>query len=86
MPDLQEFHGTNRRGRRTIYVILSKDGSTVRKDPGLDRPWSTVNRKYAEEVAKKCDGVAVDLITACNAIVRHPKNLPKNVPPPPNLL
>jgi hypothetical protein len=63
----------------TIFVILSRDGSTVVKDPGLGRPWSSRNRKLAEDHAKRIGhGATVcDLLTAANHVLRHPKNLPK---------
>lgn len=72
-------------GKRSgdIYVILSKDGSTVVQDPGLGRPWSTRNKKLADHHAKQIGGVAVDLITATNSVVRHQKNLPPGALPPP---
>lgn len=72
-------------GKRSgdIYVILSKDGSTVVKDPGMNRPWSSRNKKFADHMAKKVGGVAVDLITATQALIKHPKNLPPGALPPP---
>ena len=59
-----------------IYVVLSKDGSTVMKDPGMERPWSSHNKKIAEMHAKENGGYATDLITAMHAIMKHPKNQP----------
>jgi len=83
-PDqLRHFHGAS---ASTIYVVLSKDGSTVLKDPGMKRPWSSKNKKLAEHHAKLNGGVAIDLMTACQALIRHPKNLPPGkLPPPPGL-
>lgn len=69
-----------------IFVIISADGSTLVKDPGMERPWSSPNKKLADYHAKnisaesgnKC--VAVDLKTALKAILHHPKNLPPGLP------
>lgn len=65
-----------------IFVIISKDGSTLVKDPGLDRPWHSLHKGLAEEHAKRIGRgcVAVDLPTAIKSVTRHPKNLPKNLP------
>lgn len=65
-----------------IYVILSGDGSTIVKDPGLNRPWSSTNRKLADHIAalitkqtgSPCHAVTLD--TAIPSILRHPKNQP----------
>jgi hypothetical protein len=64
-----------------IYVLISKDGSTVVRDPGLGRPWSTTNRKLAEDHAKRIgrDCVVTDLVTAIKSVTQHPKNLPKGL-------
>lgn len=77
---LSEFHG---KPKTEIYVILSEDGSTILKDPGMDRPWSSPNRKFAEHHAKAIGGFAVDLMTAAMSIMRHPKNLPPGAKPNP---
>lgn len=37
---------------RDIYVIMSKDETTILKNPGLGRPWSSKVFKMAEHVAK----------------------------------
>lgn len=38
---------------RDIYVIMSKDETTILKNPGLGRPWSSKVFKMAEHVAKQ---------------------------------
>ena len=79
---LREFHGAK---GTEIYVVLSKDGSTVLKDPGMDRPWSSKNKKIAEHHAKQNNGYAVDLITAMKAVSSKTINLPPSMqqsPPP----
>lgn len=65
-----------------IFVIINKDGSTIVKDPGLDRPWHSMNRKYAEHHAKQIGHgcTVVDLPTALKSVMQHPKNLPKHLP------
>lgn len=66
-----------------IFVIISKDGSTVIKDPGLGRPWSSPNRKLAEHHAKSIGRgcTVVDLATAIKSVLHHQKNLPPGLPP-----
>ena len=67
-----------------IYVIISKDGSTLVRDPGLGRPWHSLNKKLAEDQAKAIGRgcVAVDLVTAIASVIKHPKNLPKGASMP----
>lgn len=69
-----------------IYVLISKDGSTIVKDPGLERPWSNPNKKLAEDHAKVITSqgypcVAVDLKTAIKSVLHHAKNFPPGLPP-----
>lgn len=78
--NLAALHGKK---KKDIYVVMSKDGSTVMKDPAMDRPWSSPIKKLAEHHAKLNNGVAVDLVTATNSIVRHQKNLPPGGKPAP---
>lgn len=59
-----------------IYVILSADKSTVLRDPGMDRPWSSPNRKLAEFHAKKYNGIVANIPDAIQCIIHHPKNQP----------
>jgi len=74
----------NTGGRRAedIFVIISKDGSTVVRDPGLSRPWHSPHKKLAEEHARNIGRGCrvVDLATAIKTVLMHPKNLPKNTP------
>ena len=65
-----------------IYVILSPDGSSVVRDPGLGRPWSSPNKKIAEHFAKGIPGdvKVVTLDVAIRSITFHPANLPKHLP------
>lgn len=72
------LHG---RKKRDIYVLLSDDGSTLIQDPGLNRPWSTPNKKYADDTAAdfRRKGVfcrAVTLELALAQVIKHPKNMP----------
>jgi hypothetical protein len=64
-----------------LYVILSADGSTLMRDPGLDQAYCTPIKKLAEETAAlatkaghKC--YATDFETALKSVLRHPKNQP----------
>lgn len=67
--------------KRDIYVIISADGSTVMQDPGLNRPWSSPNKKLAEHHAAittkqgyPCRAVNMEL--AVRTVIAHPKNQP----------
>lgn len=66
-----------------IYVIISADGSTCVRDPGLGRPYSNPNKKIVEHIAagigRGCKVVSLDV--AMKSILYHPKNLPKDLPP-----
>lgn len=73
--------GLHGKRSRDMYVLLSEDGSTLVVDPGLQRPWSSPNKKIAEHHASnmrrqgiKCH--AVDLETALASVLKHPKNQP----------
>lgn len=76
--DIARAHGVT---SKQLYVVLSADGSTLMRDPGLDRAYAVSIKKVAEETASlaraqgfKC--YATDLETALASILRHPKNLP----------
>lgn len=61
----------------TLWVVLSADKSTVLVDPGLgNKPFSTTNKKRAEQVAKESGGFAVPYKEAMDAVLKHPKNQP----------
>lgn len=64
-----------------LYVVLSADGSTLMQDPGMDSAYCTPIKKLAEETAALATAAgypchAIDLETALNSILRHPKNQP----------
>lgn len=59
---------------KTVYVVVSADKSTVMKNPGLDEPYNTTNRKAAEAVAREAGGHCVPLREAIHLIFQHPKN------------
>ena len=61
-----------RRGS-SLYVVVNKDGTSCLKDPGLNRPFSTANRKYAQLVASEAgNGASVlTLNEALNLITRN---------------
>lgn len=58
----------------TTYVVMSADRSTIVRDPGQDKPWSTKIKLRAEEVAKECGGVVETLKDALTYVMKHPKN------------
>lgn len=46
---------------KSIFVILMKDSNgrlTLLADPGMNRPWSSKNKRLADFHAKACDGEA----------------------------
>lgn len=63
-----------------LLVIMDADRSTVMKSPGLDKPFSTTNAKYADYVARqmlvehgfKC--VVVPYLDAIQFVIKHPRN------------
>ena len=59
-----------------MYVILNKEGTSLARDPGLNRPWVTKNKKYADDMADKTGGVAV---TIKEAITTLHKSLSKQM-------
>ena len=65
-----------------IWVIISADGSTVVRDPGVGRPWSSPNKKIAEHMAQSIPGKpkVVTLADAIKSVTYHQKNLPKYLP------
>lgn len=61
MNEREVFHSIANRIARSTYVILLKDQRghlTLLADPGLNRPWSSKNKKLADFHAKQCDGEA----------------------------
>ena len=69
----------------SIYVLLSSDGSTLVVDPGMGRPWSSPNKRFADDTAKNLTRqghpcAAIDIETALVSILRHPKNQPPTDP------
>ncbi len=44
---------------KSSWVVVSKDGRSVVKDPATGYPFKHNNRKFAEMVAKETGGVAV---------------------------
>lgn len=65
-----------------IYVIITHEGDTILKDEGLDRPWSSTIKQFAETTAKhisKLTGRRVSAVTldvAIASLIAHPKNQP----------
>lgn len=69
-----------------LYVIMSKDGSTCLMNPGLNTPWASTNKKLAEWHCKQQGGGGVLSWTdAVEAVIKHPKNQPGNMAPPPEV-
>lgn len=78
---------------KTSFVVVVKDGDTLNLivDMGLNRPWSSKNKKHADIVAKECDGMACTFEEAFKlllkqegsseqlerALVERMRNLPK---------
>ena len=58
---------------KTTYVILLRgdDGKpNLLVDPGLNKPWSTTNKKLADFHASECDGEARTYEDALNILVK----------------
>lgn len=55
-----------------IFVVINKAGTSVLQDPGLSRPWSSTNKKIADEMAKRCGhgASAITLGEATRILVR----------------
>lgn len=46
---------------KTTYVVLVKDDQgrlTLIADPGMNQPWHSQNKRFADTVASECDGMA----------------------------
>jgi len=56
-----------------LYVIITKDGKSVMKDPALRRPFSTNNLKFAESCAKEIGGIAISFNEALKIITNNNK-------------
>ncbi len=59
---------------KTTFVILIRgdDGKlTLIVDPGLAKPWSTKQRKFADIVAKECDGMVATLEDALKLLMKE---------------
>jgi len=54
-----------------LYVVITKDGRSVLKDPGLNRPYTVPQKKMAELVAREADGVVVTLGEAIDILTRN---------------
>ena len=61
---------------RGTYVILMKDAAgrlTLLADPGMDRPWSSKNKRLADFHASECDGEARTFEEAWKLLIKeHP--------------
>lgn len=54
-------HRVLERLSKSIYVVLMKDtvgNLTLLADPGMNRPWSSKNKRLADFHAKECNGEA----------------------------
>jgi hypothetical protein len=62
---------------KTLFVVMDKHRTTVLKQPGLEVPFQTLRRKYADQVAKESGGVVEPLSKAIKLVASSPCNLPK---------
>jgi len=76
----------NKKGK-VLYVVMDKYRTTVVKQPGLEKPFSTHNKKFADSVAReigeknpKFGGVVETLRDALKLVSTSPCNLPKDHP------
>lgn len=56
---------------QNLFVILNRAGTSCLKDPGLNQPFSTSNRKQADLIAKESGGVVVTLSEGLNILTRN---------------
>lgn len=56
---------------------MDKERSTVMKDPGMERVFSTQNKKFAEQIARESGGVIETLRDAIKLVAKHPANRPR---------
>lgn len=71
---------TNKEANKSgiIWIVMDKHRTTVLQMPGLNKPFSTKSRKYAEQVAKESDGVVESYRDAITYVASSPCNLPKD--------
>lgn len=67
---------TERAAAGQLLVVMDKHRTTVVEQPGLSKPFSTKNRRYAEMVAKEKGGVVEPLLTALKLVATSPCNFP----------
>lgn len=67
---------TERAAAGQLLVVMDKHRTTVVEQPGLSKPFSTKNRRYAELVAKEKGGVVEPLLTALKLVATSPCNFP----------
>lgn len=62
----------------TLWVVMNSDMSSVVFDPGTQKPFATLQRERAEEVAREVDGIVMSFREAVKLVTLHPANLPGN--------
>lgn len=58
---------------KTTYVVLMKDSNgklNLVVDIGMGRPWSSKNKKMADQVASECDGMAATFEEAFKLLIK----------------
>lgn len=66
----------------SIFVILLKDDRghlTLLADPGIERPWSSKNRRLAEFHASQCNGMAETWGNAFRLLLKENPNFEKEL-------
>jgi hypothetical protein len=63
-----------RRTGHTVYVVVNREGTSVVKSPGLEEPFHTTNRKYADQVAREI-GNGASAQTLSDAVTIITRNL-----------
>ncbi len=60
MPENFVDHIALRIAKQTFVVLIKGDDGkpNLVVDPGMGRPWSSRNKRFADQVAKECDGEA----------------------------
>jgi len=64
--DVQTAKAMYERTANAVFVVINKAGTSVLQDPGMSRPWSSHNKKIADEMAARV-GKGASAITLAEA-------------------
>lgn len=67
---------------KTTYVVLVKDDQgklTLIADPGLGQPWHSRNKRFADQVASECNGMAATYEDAFKLLLKDNPHFEKQL-------